>query len=354
LFSGVSFVDKLLFTKHLAIMVRSGIAVPEAISSLCGETKSTGFKNILVDVGRGINNGQSLTKTLGQHKNVFDQFYLSLIEVGEESGTLEESLDYLAKQLGKDYALRKKIQGAMMYPSIVFFATFGMGGFISLFILPKLVDFFSSFDMKLPLPTRILLFFANLMKDHGILIFASATAFFVGVWLLIKIPPIKLLWHKAVLKVPVFGNLIVYSQLVRFCRNFGILIKSGVPVAKGLETSSKTMSNLKFKNDLLELAKQLSKGKNIGDILKQKQFSNFPRVVSKMVAVGEKTGKLDETLIYLGDFYEEEIDDIAANLTTILEPIMLIVIGTAVAFIALAIIGPIYELTGSMGGGGQQ
>jgi len=139
-----------------------------------------------------------------------------------------------------------------------------------------------------------------------------------------------------------------YGQLARFSRNFGVLLKSGVPVTKSLETTAETMSNLKFKNDLLEIGKQLLKGKNISEAMKDKKFAEFSGIVTKMVGVGEKTGKLDETLLYLGDFYEAEIDDLSKNLTNTLEPILLIVIGLAVGFVALAIITPIYELTGSI------
>ena len=348
IFSRVNFLDKLLFTKHLSIMIKAGIPITEALATLIDQIKSKTFKNILSGVLSDIENGQSLAKSLKKFPKTFDQFHISLIEIGEESGTLEENLEFLAKQLAKDYALRKKIQGAMLYPALVFTATAIMGGFIALFILPKLVDFFSAFEIELPLTTKILLFFANTMKNYGLFLIGGLVFFLFISSLILRLPKIKPWWHKVILKFPLFGKMLTYNQLARFTRNLGTLIRSGVPVTKSLETTAATLSNLKFKADLIEINQSLAKGKNIGVALDQKKFSEFPPLVSKMISVGEKTGKLDETLLYLGDFYEEEIDNISKSLTTILEPILLIAIGLVVGFVALAIISPIYELTGSI------
>lgn len=348
LFSRVKFLEKLLFTKHLATMVKAGIPIDEALATLVDHTKSIRFREVLVSVLKDVENGQSLAKSFLRYPKIFDHFYVSLIGVGEESGTLEENLDFLAKQLAKDLALRKKVQGAMLYPGVVFAAATIMGGFISLFILPKLVDFFEAFEIELPLTTRILLFVANTMKDYGVLIFSG---FFLGLLLIygvLHLPQVKPWWHRVMLKLPLFGGLLAYAQLARFSRNLGILLTSGVPVQKSLEVTAETLSNLKFKTDLLAVTSELTRGKDIGDALDVAKYREYPLLVSKMISVGEKTGKLDETLVYLGDFYEDEIDNISKNLTTVLEPILLLSIGLVVGFLALAIISPIYELTGTI------
>lgn len=347
-FARVSFLEKLLFTKHLATMIKAGIPIVEALQGLVDQTKSKRFKKVLDIVTADVQNGQALAKSMGKHPWVFDQFYLSLIKIGEESGTLEENLGFLSKQLTKDYALRKKIQGAMLYPGLVFAATGIMGGFIALFILPKLVDFFDAFEIELPLATKILLFFANLMKNYGLLLAGLAVVLMILFSLFIRLKQIKPKWHSLLLRAPLFGELLAYGQLARFSRNLGTLLQSGVPVTKSLETTARTLSNLRFQNDLFEVNQGLVKGKNIGEILDSKKYSEFPPLVAKMISVGEKTGKLEETLLYLGDFYEDEIDNISKNLTTILEPVLLLTIGLVVGFVALAIISPIYELTGSI------
>ncbi len=348
IFKRISNQEKLLLTKHLAVMMKAGISITEALETLVDQSRNAYFRKVLSQVLEDVKNGKNLADSFKKFPRVFDQFYISLIEVGESSGTLGENLDFLAKQLGKDYSLRKKIQGAMTYPAIVLFTTVIMGGFISFYILPKLVDFFKSFDIELPLTTKILIFFAELMKNYGLLIGVGIVIFAVCFRIVSQLPKIKPVWHAVLLKIPLMGKLIAYGQLARFSRNLGTLITSGVPITKSLEITANTLSNLRFKNDVLTLSKSLTKGKNIGETMR-KGYSEFPPLVSRMIGIGEKTGKLDETLLYLGDFFEDEVDDISQNLATILEPILLIVIGLVVGFVALSIISPIYQLTGSIG-----
>lgn len=346
-FSGISFQEKLLFTKHLAVMIRAGITLTEALDILKEQAVNRSFYKLLKQLLAEVENGQAFSKGLAQHPQVFDQFYLNLIKIGEESGTLEESLEFLATQLSKDYNLRKKVQGALLYPALIFTATVVMGGFIALFILPQLVNFFSAFDTTLPLATRILLFVAVLMRDHGLLLTGGLALTFTGLFLLFKTPAVKPKWHAFLLKAPIFGRLIHFNELARFCRNLGTLLKSGVPISHSLEITGKTLNNAAFQNGLSHLATEVTKGKPLAGAMDD-FLEVFPRVVSKMVTVGEKTGKLEEVLLYLGDFYEDEIDDFSKNLTTILEPVLLIAIGLVVGFVALAVISPIYELTGSI------
>lgn len=344
----ISFQEKVLFTKHLDTMVKAGIPIAEAMDTLYEQSRSPYFKEIIYQVQKDIQNGQSLAKSLRKHPCVFDEFYISLIEVSEESGTLEENLDFLAKQQTKDFRLRKKVQGALMYPAIVVFAMTVMGGFISFFVLPKLVDFFTAFEIELPWPTRILLFIATVSKNYGIFIVTGFILFLISARFAVKLQKVKPLWHNFILHIPLVGKIISYSQLAHLGRNLGTMLRSGVPVSRALEVTSNTLTNLKFKNDLHKIAKSLEKGKTIGESIKTGGFYEYPPIVYRMIAVGEKTGKLDETLLYLGDFYEDEIDDLSKNLANILEPGLLVIIGVAVGFVALAIISPIYELTGSI------
>lgn len=348
IFSKVSHQEILLFTKHLDTMMKAGVPIAEAFDTLISQTKSDYFRNILSAIIKDIENGQSLSKALSKHPKAFNDFYLSMIGVGEESGTLEENLEFLSKQLAKDYNLRKKIKAAMIYPALVVSATFIMGGFIAFYILPKLVDFFEAFEIDLPIATKILLVIAHIVKDYGVYIIVSFVILIIITRLFTRLPKIRPKWHAILLKVPVMGNLITYSQLARFSRNLGTLVKSGVPITKSLDITANTLSNLKFRNDLLEVAKSLTRGKSIGETLDKNKYPEYPPLVSKMISVGEKVGKLDETTLYLGDFYEEEIENLSKNLSSIIEPILLLVIGLAVGFVAIAIISPIYELTGSI------
>jgi type IV pilus assembly protein PilC len=344
----VSFKDKLVFTKHLATMINAGIPISEALETLNTQTKSKEFKQIIEKILKDVENGQDLSNALSKHKKVFDNFYISLVEVGEESGTLEKNLEFLSGQINKDYRLRKKIQGAMFYPIMVLTATLIMGVVITFFVLPKLTTFFTTLDIKLPITTRILIFIADTAQSYGIVLLIITILIAIGLRFAYQKPAVKLKFHILVLKIPIIKELIIDSQISRFSRNLGTLIKSGVPMNKALEVTADTLSNLKFRKDLLQVQEALTKGKEIGKTMQSKDYWEFPPLVTKMIEVGEKAGKIDETLLYLGEFYDEEVDDIAKNLSTIIEPILLLTIGLMVAFLALAIITPIYQLTGSI------
>ncbi len=344
----ISHQEKILFTKHLSTMYKAGIPLPEIIQTLITQSKSEAFKKVLADVLSKIENGQSLSKSLSSYEKIFDQFYISLISISEESGTLEENLDFLSLQMAKDYSLKKKVKSALLYPGIILSSMLVLGAFLGIFILPRLVDFFESFDMELPITTKILLFIARTMQNYGILIIILVFLFLIIFRMVIRIPQIKYYWHILLIKLPIVGILVSYSQVARFARNLGTLVKSGVPIVRALDITGDTLSNLKFKSDMKEISKTLSKGKLIGTAMENKKYWEYPAIVSKMISVGERSGKLDEVLLYLGEFYEDEIDDLSKNLSTILEPVLLVIMGLGVGFVALSIISPIYELTGSI------
>ena len=348
IFPHVSLQEKVLFTKHLSVMLKAGIPLTEGLEILIAQTRSQSFKRMLEQSYKSLKNGKSLGQSLSQSGKAFNHFYISIIDVGEESGTLEQSLEFLADQLRKEYYLKKKVQGALLYPGIVMSAIVVMGSFIAFFILPQLVGFFGSFNIELPLATKILLGIAKFFQSWGIasaiglVIFTIAWSFFV------RTSHGKPFWHWLLLHVPVLGTIIKDTELVQLCRNLGVLLKSGVPIVRSLETAENTLTNLHFQRALAHVLQEAKKGKSVAEGLQDNKHYQFPLIVIKMIEVGEKTGKLDESLLYLGDYYEEEIDNLAKNLSTILEPILLIIIGLVVAFIALAVISPIYELTGSI------
>ncbi len=349
-FSTISFQDKLLFTKHLSLMIRSGIPIAEAVHDLARQTKSAAFKKVLMGVEAKINNGESFNKALSKYPKVFSPIYINLISIGEQSGTLEKNLEYLAIQLKKDYDFQKKIQAASLYPGIILSTALIVGMGVSIFILPKLVDLFSTLDVDLPITTKILLFFAQTMKSYGILIGIGIILFIMLSRFVTSLPLIKPHWQKLLLSLPFFGKFLQDMQVAALCRNLGIMLQSGLPITTALTSVKESTTNLVYKKYLASIFSSVEKGDQIGSQFEKHPFPYIPSLVARMIEVGEKTGKLDETLIYLGDFYEEEVDNSAENFSTVLEPVLLIMIGLFVAFIALAIISPIYQLTGSIQG----
>lgn len=330
-------------------MLKAGIPLTEALDSLKDQARTSGFKKILTSILADAQQGKSLEEALSKHPGVFDPLYLSLIKIGERSGNLEKNLEHLSKQLDKEHNFRKKIQSAMLYPLLVLLSTLGLGTGISFFILPKLTDFFESLDVELPLPTKILLFIAKVVKNYGILIFVSLIAIFMLLLFLIRVPFIKKIWHWFLLHFPIVGPFLKDTHLSSFCRNLGIMLESGIPIAEALEISAGAIGNEVFKADVKRIGLAVEKGRGIEEALEKGKFFEFPPVVSKMIGVGEHTGHLEDNLLYLGDFFEEEVDSMSKNFADILEPVLLLGIGLVVGFMALAVISPIYQLTGSIG-----
>lgn len=344
----VSFVDRLLFTKHLAIMLKSGIPLAESLETLRDQTKSKIFQRVLEAVLADVQNGASLKQALAKHKDIFGELYLSLVSVGEQSGNLEVNLEYLATQQKKTYELRKKVRSVMIYPVLVLSIAIAMAIGISLFVLPKLITLFESLDITLPLTTRLLLAFAHLMSDHGVLIVVGFLLFLAFIIYLLQTPKVKPLWHKLQLRIPVFGAFMQDIQQAAFCRNVGIMIKSGLPITTALQSEEQATTQLVYKQYIGNIATAVAGGMPIEEELRRGKYPYISPIATKMIGVGERTGKIDDTLLYLGDFFDEEADDMAKNFSTLIEPVILLFIGLVVAFLAFSIISPIYELTGSI------
>lgn len=330
-------------------MLKSGLTIVSCLETLVSQTRPSAFKRVLEDIQREVENGQTVTSALKKHPETFNQFIISVVEVGEQSGNLAANLEFLSQQLRKDYYLRQKIQGVMMYPVIVLSSTVLVSVFVSYFILPQILSFFSTFETELPLTTKILLFIATLMKYYGAYILIGFVIGLIVLRFVLSLKPVKLITHRFILSVPIIGPFLQNVILASVCRNLGVMLKSGIPITTSLETLYKSMDNLVFKNYLFKLQRSIIRGKSISKELTSNQYKFIPPIVMRMVGVGEKTGQMDNILLYLSDFFEDDVDNTSKNFASLIEPIMLFAIGIVVGFIALAIISPIYELTGSIG-----
>lgn len=328
-------------------MIKSGIPLAEALEAL--EEQGEGpVKKVVKGLLNGVKNGQTLERSMGKYPNVFDKLYLSIVKIGEESGNLDGNLEFLSKQLGKSYEFQKKVKGAMLYPTFILGAAVIMGGAIALFVLPQLVTLFESLDVELPLATKILMWVANLMKFHGYLVMGGLIGGMVGLWGMSRVPAIRPIIDKTLLFLPVIGPFIAQEQTASFCRNLGLMLKSGLPISAAMKTSIEATENTVFRGYIKRLAAAIEKGKSMEAELGGGKYRYIPFLVGKMIGVGEKTGKLDDSLMYLADFFEEAVDDTTKNLSTIIEPVLLIGLAAMVAFLALAIISPIYQFTSSV------
>ncbi|QQR78600.1 MAG: type II secretion system F family protein [Candidatus Moraniibacteriota bacterium] len=348
MFFRVSMMQKMLFTRELALYLKSAVPLNEALESLGQHEKLPGFKGVIGQLRNDIENGQSFAHALARHPKVFDNLYVSLVSVGEASGTLSHSLEHLADFLERSYALRKKVGSIFLYPSMIIFSALALGGFITVYILPQLVRLFGSFHIELPLATKILLGFAELVERHGLVVLGGIAIFVIGLRFLLAFGWAKRIAHRTVLALPIVGPFLRQYYLAAFFHDIGVLLRSGMPIAEVFLVEEKAHRNVVFSALSADLGRALQSGKELWQEIELHQSSLFPPLVAKMIAAGERSGKLEETFFYLSDFFDAEVDRAVKNFTILLEPFLLIVIGAIVAFLAVAILAPIYSLSGSI------
>lgn len=337
--------DLLFLTKHLGTMLKSGISIGEVLEILAEQAQSPALKKIVLDVGVGINSGKMLSEAMSRHPKTFSKFFVSMIKVGETSGSLEESLGYLSTQLEKDYAFKQKVTAASLYPIIVLCMAFGVVTQTVVFTLPKLSALFKSFDSELPFATRVVLAISDWSRDYGVVSVIGFIVFIVALKFITLFEPFKFWWESFLFKLPVIGDFIKSSELTIISRNMGIMLKNGIPISEALSIQQASSKNSVYQKYLMTLLREVNNGQSMDQVFRDGNFENIPIIAKRMIAVGEKSGKLDESFLYIGDFFEAEVDSTSKNLTAVLEPALLIVIGLLVGFLALAIISPVYEFT---------
>lgn len=342
--------EKMIFTRHLAILMRTGTPILDALDTLQAQAKPGMVRDALQQVIDDVANGRSLAVAFKKHHRIFNAFYVNIVEAGEKSGTLDQNLAFLSRYFERESRLRARVRGALIYPTIVILALIAVVIFVSAIALPRLAEFFDAFNQPLPGATRALLVAVDIVVNYGALILLGLLAFVVALTILNRRIKLFIWWHRLVLVIPYIGKLVEQIQLARFTRNFGLLLKSGIPVVTSLEITANTLTSLVYKQQILDLAASIRGGDNISHTLERLGKHTFPPLVVRMIAVGEKSGTLDDNLQYLADFYEEEIDASFKNLSTIIEPLLLIGVGVLVGLVALAIISPIYTLTSGITG----
>lgn len=335
--------EKMIFCRHLGVMVASGLSVSRALDILGEQENNKGFKKIINTIGTDVKKGLSLADAMTKHPQAFNTVFTSMVKVGETGGSLEGILNILSAQLEKDHKLISKVRGALIYPAIIVAVMVVIGILMMMFVIPKITQVFEEFGADLPFATRILISVSDFMSNNILLTFGGIFLVVGLVWLFYKSPGGKKFFHKLFLVSPILGVLIKKLNSARFARILSSLLESGVSLVEALNITSDTLGNYYFKKDVLMSAKEVQKGKALSEIL-GKDKTPFPFLVVKMLKVGEDTGKTPEILGKLADFYEEEVDQTTQNLSAVIEPVLMVVIGVVVAVFAIAIIKPIYSL----------
>lgn len=342
----VPVVDVVMMTKHFSVMLNAGLTVPESLEVLV-EQSGGRMRSALARVLKRVGRGSSLGAAVAMEPKVFSSVYASAIMIGESSGTLSENLLKLAEQMEKDLALRRNVQAALLYPTIVLTAATVLALAVATFVLPQIVGIFSSLRVELPITTRILIWIAELFADYGYWISGSVIALAVfSVWFF-RQKFMRPSVHRIVLRIPILGRFMHATSRARFCRTIGTLLESGTPIEEALEIAARVSPNYVYRSAAENVRKKIGSGSNFADIL-AKYPKLFPKIVVRMASVGEESGSLGPTMIYLADYYEETVQNISKNLSTLIEPILLISIGLVVGLLAISILTPIYSITSNI------
>lgn len=343
--------DLVVFTRQLSTMISAGVPLPRSLATMQTQSNNKYFKEVIGSITKDVEGGLPLSVAFSKYPNVFNDVYVNMVSAGEAGGILDDILKRLAAQVEHDASMRKKIKSAMMYPmvilSITVIAFFG----IMIFIIPKLGAILKDLggeDAKLPVYTEIMLNTSNFLRANALVVIG---VFVVLVFLLrryIKTPGGKLAFHKLLLKTPVIKHIVLKIAIARFSRTFASLMSSGVGVLDALNVTGGAIGNKVIEAELKEAAKAVKNGQQLSQPLSQSR--HFPAIVSQMLAVGEETGQIDTILLKVADFYEEEVNAVVDGLTALIEPLMIIILGSVVGLIAASVMGPIASLSQNIGG----
>lgn len=344
----ISLKEKIIFSRQLAVMIRAGLPITRAIDALGKQTENKNFKKMLNEVAEGIKGGNTLSKMLSRHPKVFPEIYTAVIRAGEETGKLSEVLINLADQQEKEAELIGKIKSAMIYPAVILASLVGVSVLIVMFVIPSLEGIFADSGAELPILTRILLAVSDFSRKYFYVVIAMIVLLGVGgkFWFATKTG--QAFYDTLKLKLPVFGSLTKKVYMARFSRTFAMLTKASLPILQALKIVRNTISNVHYQAAFDRIEKAVESGSTLSSALEREK--QFPPMVSQLASLGEQSGTIEEVLLEVAKFYDDEVDTTSRNLATLLEPMMLILMGIGVAFVVAAVLGPIYGLVQNFGG----
>jgi len=346
-FGTVGMHDKILLYRNTASMISAGLSLGRALSIIIRQTKNKKLKSVLEEISDDIKKGSTLSAAFAKHPDVFNSLMISMVTAGEESGNLVDSLNITADQMEKTYKLKKKIKGAMIYPGVIMTVMFGIGIFLLVFVVPTLTGTFSELAIELPSSTQFIVGMSDLLKNNAILVFVGIATIVVGFIMFLKTKIGIRYFSWLLLHLPVIGMITKKINSARTTRTLASLLSSGVSFVRSLEIVYEVMQNPYYKEVIMKAQKAIEIGKPISKIF-EKEEKLYPIFVGEMMAVGEETGELAPMLMKVANFYEDEVNEQTKNLSTIIEPVLMVFIGGAVGFFAISMISPMYSLVDSI------
>lgn len=332
-----------IFSRQLATMVASGIPIIGSIEALMDQMEDRAFQAVLKRIRDEVEAGSSLSEALAKHPRVFSEFFLNMVRAGESSGRLDEILDRLANYLEKIEALRRKVQASLYYPAVVSVLAFSISAFLVIVIVPKFKEIFATLGGNLPLPTRILLQTSDVLRQYLVLEVVALVMLMTGFQVYIRTPRGRAWFDRLKLGLPIVGKLLRKVAIARFARTLATLVRAGVPILTAMDIVARTAGNKVIEEAVTAARASVREGETIADPLSQSKA--FPPMVTRMIAVGEKTGELEKMLTKVADFYESEVDAAVTGLTSLIEPLIIAFLGLVIGAIVIALFMPILTIT---------
>ncbi|MBU0728322.1 MAG: type II secretion system F family protein [Proteobacteria bacterium] len=343
---GITIEDRILFCRQISTMLSAGVTVLQALKIMGKQITNPQLAQIILDVSANVEGGESLSNSFSRFPKAFNQLFQNVIKIGEESGNLDNSFSYLAVLYENEKDIRERIKSATRYPKIVVSALFGAVFFLMTFVVPKFILLFAKSKVALPLPTKILISISSLFANHYLLIIGSIILMGVSYRIALNYEGFIIARDTLILKTPVFSNLYIKIYMSRFCRVFAVLTKSGIDIIKTLKLASTALENIILFRMIEDVTDNVEKGMNMHEAMNKHPL--LPAMVVQMVAVGEESGQLDTMMDKVADYYEIETDYTIKNLSTLIEPLLLLFMGVMVGFIALAIFMPMWNMMNVM------
>ncbi len=344
--TGISRLDISRFTRQFATMIGAGLPMVQCLEIMASQTDSVELGKVITQVKEGVQGGATLADALARHPKVFDPLYSNMVQAGEVGGALDVILMRLAAYREKSDQLIRKVKGAMVYPSVIVVVAAGVTVGMLTFIVPVFAKMFGGLNAELPMPTQYVLGISHFLQDYFLYLIVGSIGSVVGLLWWKKTPTGALLFDKFMLMTPIFGNLIRKSAVARFTRTLGTLLSSGVSIIEAMEITAKTAGNVVIANAINKSVLSIAEGDTITGPLKESGV--FPPMVTQMIAVGEKTGGLDDMLSKIADFYDEEVDEAVTALTSIIEPIIIVFMGIVIGGILIAMYLPMFDIIGKI------
>jgi len=342
-FSKVALKDKMMFARNLSVMIASGLTVAKSIKNLSEQTKNKQFQKILLGINEDVKTGKTLSESMAKYPGVFNDLFVNMVKIGETGGNLDETLNIIATQLEKEHALLSKVRGAMMYPAVILVAMGGVGVLMLTYILPQLTGVFKDMDVELPASTQIIIGASDFMQHHSLIVMVSIVVLAILIKMGLKTKAGKKFVSYIAIKFPAVNNIVIKTNCARFSRIYSSLLKSGVTSLNALKIVGNTLANFYYKEAIAEAVKEIQKGVDLSKII-ERYPDIFPVLVRQMLEVGEQTGETEAILLKMAEFYEEEVNQATKNISSIVEPILMLFMGVAVGFFAVSMLQPMYGL----------